>query len=196
MKRGGGATGVGAPPTKRHWSHGLLASMDDPKVIVSSNEAAVMIKDMYPKARHHYLVLPRDHIPNLTSLTPSHIPLLHNMLQLARDYVSELKKPTTDQFKFGFHAVPSMARLHMHVVSRDLDSPSLKHKKHWNSFTTGFFIDAQSVLSSLEDKGRVELMDRSKYDLMLKTPLKCHVCGQEMTNMPRLKAHIVQHFPN
>lgn len=28
----------------------------------------------------------------------------------------------------GFHSVPSMARLHLHVISTDMDSPALKNK--------------------------------------------------------------------
>ena len=31
----------------------------------------------------------------------------------------------------------------MHVISQDFDSASLKTKKHWNSFTTAYFVDAQ-----------------------------------------------------
>lgn len=45
-------------------------------------------------------------------------------------------------FRFGFHAVPSMAQLHLHVVSQDLRGSGMKHRKHWNSFATDFFRDA------------------------------------------------------
>lgn len=34
------------------------------------------------------------------------------------------------------------SQLHLHVISQDFDSPALKTKKHWNSFTTEYFIDS------------------------------------------------------
>ena len=33
----------------------------------------------------------------------------------------------------------------MHVISQDFDSPSLKNKKHWNSFTTPYFVDSKGM---------------------------------------------------
>ena len=32
--------------------------------------------------------------------------------------------------------------LHLHVISQDFDSPCLKTKKHWHSFTSEFFLDS------------------------------------------------------
>ena len=198
MKRVAGSSGAAPPPaTKRptaHWSHGLLASMEDPSMTIRSDDTVVMIQDKYPKAHHHYLVLPKDNISSLTALNKTHIPLLRHMLRVARDFVSELTKSEKIDFQFGFHAVPSMARLHMHVVSRDFDSVCLKHKKHWNSFTTEFFLDATWVLSSLEESGRVKLKEKAYYESLLKRSLRCHVCGEEQTNLPRLKSHIRVHL--
>lgn len=37
----------------------------------------------------------------------------------------------------------SYSQVHLHVISQDFDSPSLKNKKHWNSFTTDYFMDSQ-----------------------------------------------------
>lgn len=34
------------------------------------------------------------------------------------------------------------SHVHLHVISQDFDSPCLKNKKHWNSFTTDYFIDS------------------------------------------------------
>lgn len=35
------------------------------------------------------------------------------------------------------------SHVHLHVISQDFDSPCLKNKKHWNSFTTDYFIESQ-----------------------------------------------------
>ncbi|KAI5121692.1 hypothetical protein M0805_002767 [Coniferiporia weirii] len=49
----------------------------------------------------------------------------------------------------GFHAVPSMDHIHLHVISSDLCAPALKTKKHYNSFhpKLGFFLHIDDVLS-------------------------------------------------
>lgn len=40
------------PPAKKgHWSQGLLSSMNDPNLIVESDERVVIIKDKYPKVK-------------------------------------------------------------------------------------------------------------------------------------------------
>ena len=197
MKRSRGPTGIPdalAPSTKRatYWSKGLISSMKDPNMIVISDEKTVMIKDMYPKAKHHYLVLPREDIASLKSVDTSHIPLLKKMLKVGRDFVHQLVEPNL-QFQYGFHAAASMERLHMHVISRDFDSVHLKTKRHWNTFTSEFFVDAQTIISTLEDTGKLELFDKTKCELLLKKSLQCHVCGEELVNMPKLKLHIKVH---
>lgn len=183
-----------APKRVPHWSKGLLESMEDPNMIVVTDDRIVMIRDKYPKATHHYLVLPRDDIHSLRALNGSHTQLLSHMLEVARDFVSQLSGPKLD-FQYGFHASASMAQLHMHVISRDFDSVHLKTKRHWNTFTTEFFMDAQTILSALEETGTIELFDRGKCDLLLKTSLRCHVCAEELPTMPKLKIHIKKHIP-
>lgn len=184
----------------------LLDSMRDPSMVVQSDELTVTIKDAYPKARHHYLVLPREDIPHLRALHPAHVPLLERMLTSGRKLAEEVgdgkgvgkeegeERKGGARFRFGYHASPSMARLHMHVISQDFDSPCLKNKKHWNSFTSNFFLDAEAVISMLRERGKVELDVKGVYEPMLKLPLKCHVCHREMQNMPKLKDHIRQHL--
>ena len=54
-------------------------------------------------------------------------------LPAGRDWAAELR--------VGIHAHPSMNHLHVHVLSRDMHSPCLKHRKHYNSFNTPFLID-------------------------------------------------------
>jgi hypothetical protein len=54
--------------------------------------------------------------------------------------------------RLGYHAIPSLEPLHLHLVSADLDSACLKHKKHWNSFAGPFFVDASALEAALEAK--------------------------------------------
>ena len=48
-------------------------------------------------------------------------------------------------FRYGYHTIPSMLQLHLHVISCDFVSPCLKTKRHWNSFTTEFFINSRGI---------------------------------------------------
>ena len=176
-----------------HWATKLLDVMKDPKMIVKEDDTVIIIKDGYPKAKHHYLVLPRENVSSLRALNSSHVPLLQHMLEMGKSLEKELlKKDTSLKFQHGYHTVPSMTHLHMHVISRDFDSPCLKTKKHWNSFTSEFFLPAEDVVRQLQTLGKVEV-DKGRYEAILKAPLKCHVCHASCQNMPKLKAHIQQH---
>lgn len=196
MKRCRGKDGLSdssIPPPKRtaHWSKGLLHSMEDPNMILTSDGETVTIRDMYPKAKHHYLVLPRENISSLKALDKSHVVLLTHMLKVSKQFVGQLNEPNLE-FQYGFHSVASMARLHMHIISRDFDSFHLKTKKHWNSFTTDFFLDAEAVIYTLETVGKIDV-DKEKCELFLKQPLQCHMCSEKPSTMPKLKLHIKQH---
>lgn len=179
--------------TKGHWMLGLIKTMKNPEMIVQEDDLCVTIKDAYPKAHHHYLVLPKSDISSLKALNHTHVSLLENMLTAGQNYVDKLKvKDSSLSFKLGYHGVPSMTRLHMHVISQDFDSPCLKNKKHWNSFTTEFFLDASKVIQMLKDNGQITI-DKDHFEQLLKLPLKCHVCGLGFPNMPKLKVHIMSH---
>jgi aprataxin len=41
----------------------------------------------------------------------------------------------------------------MHLISQDFDSPCLKTKRHWNSFTTEFFLRPKVVYEMLQNEG-------------------------------------------
>lgn len=51
--------------TSGNWSLALIETMKNPIYQVISSEIAVVIKDKYPKARFHYLILPYEDIPSI-----------------------------------------------------------------------------------------------------------------------------------
>lgn len=71
--------------------------------------------------------------------------LLLEMELLATNVIETMGGGNIDAFRIGYHAQPSLDQLHLHVISKDFDSEFLKTKKHFNSFTTDFFIEAQST---------------------------------------------------
>jgi len=192
IKRKALENGAGPAIKKKvgHWSLGLKASMDDPELQVEKDEKIVIIKDKYPKAKHHYLVLPHESIASLKKLTSEHLPLLRHIEMKGRELIKSLHSDV--KFRYGYHAIPSMSHIHMHVISQDFNSARLKTKQHWNSFTTDYFIDSQDIIKMIEEDGKF-LTDTSKHADLLKKDLKCHCCDQKFTTMPKLKQHILIH---
>ncbi|RZC42251.1 DcpS C and/or HIT domain containing protein [Asbolus verrucosus] len=129
--------------TSGHWSQGLLSSVDDPNYFVKSDDMVNVIKDKYPKAKYHYLVIAKENISSLKSVTIKHAALLKHMEDVGLEIVNDKKHKGNIEFKIGYHAEPSMSRLHLHVISDDMVSDFLKTKKHWNSFTSEFFLRSQ-----------------------------------------------------
>ncbi|XP_042283716.1 aprataxin [Thunnus maccoyii] len=177
-----------------HWSQGLKTSMQDPKMQVYKDDKVVVIKDKYPKARYHWLVLPWQAIPSLKALRDEHCNLVRHMQKVADQMVQQCPHAATLRFRSGYHAIPSMSHVHLHVISQDFDSPCLKNKKHWNSFTTDYFIESQDVIEMLETNGRVTVKEGTSE--LLKLPLRCHMCRKELPTIPALKEHLKSHFPS
>lgn len=82
-----------------------------------------------------------------------------------------------------------MQQLHLHVISTDLVSERIKHKTHWNSFATAFFLHVDNVMQQLEEQGRLRI-DQAASSALLRTPLRCHRCCVPQANLPTLKRHL------
>ena len=90
----------------------------------------------------------------------------------------------------GIHAGPSMNHVHIHILSVDRHSECMKHRKHYNSFSTPFLIDVEDFPLDKGDErrhpGRERYMDRD---------LKCWRCGKLFGNkFSRLKEHLDEEF--
>lgn len=194
-----------ALPSVGHWSTGLLAYLKDPSSypdsVIMHNEEFVVIKDKYPKSTLHLLIMPRQSIQNPSQLLKGHLDLVINMEKLASTLAAQwmardttinfgsVPDPKSSQVLIGFHAIPSMSQLHLHVISNDFNSPSLKSKKHWNSFNSPFFIPPSHIIQKLQ-KGESITFDKGIYEAYVDGPMKCHRCGTPLSNMPSLKNHI------
>jgi len=163
------------------------------------------------------LILPRVIPPLTTSGTSSLKTLLswdkekakNCLLDLqneSKKLISTIEEEMIEKYGFkwdiwaGFHAVPSMEHLHLHVISSDLCSPSLKNKKHYNSFhpKLGFFLHLHDVLEWFDATSShyttVSKLDKAKYELILKESLVCWRCEAVQRNIPTLKTHLQNHF--
>ncbi|XP_030643946.1 aprataxin, partial [Chanos chanos] len=180
------------PQPAGHWSQGLKVSMQDPKMQVYKDERVVVIRDKYPKARYHWLVLPWQSVSSLKVLQAEHRDLLQHMQHVGEQMIQKCPDAARLKFRLGYHAIPSMSHIHLHVISQDFDSPCLKNKKHWNSFTTDYFINSEDVIRMLETEGRVSV--REGTEELLKQPLRCHICHREQNTIPQLKQHLTTHL--
>ncbi|XP_032597732.1 aprataxin-like protein [Drosophila grimshawi] len=174
------------------WQTGLIKTILDPANLIISTDTAVVIADKYPKARHHYLVLPTEDIPNIFQLSKKHLPLLEEMHLLARNII-EVRGESWSEFQIGFHAQPSMQRLHLHVISKDFVSSALKTKKHWNSFNTPFFVPYETLYSRLKGEDCFQRLPTDIVNGLLASPLKCNKCEFIAKSFPMLKDHLQQH---
>lgn len=90
----------------------------------------------------------------------------------------------------GIHAHPSMNHLHIHILSRDFHSDSMRHRKHYNSFHTPFFIDVEDFPLAKDDRRRHP--GREGY---LNEALRCWRCGKEFgKSFASLKRHLEEEF--
>jgi len=188
--------------SKNHFTNALHPYCSDPvpehlqDKVVSSTENWRTIYDAYPKAQVHLLVLCLEpsglaDIDNISQLKPEH---LSSLKELRTFIVDTLCPKYVDvDFRAGFHAIPSLRRLHLHFISQDLTSDKLKNRKHWISFThEDYFIDLKKAISWLEAGDVARLEQAPSIAANIKDGLRCHRCGQEQKNMPKLKAHIAQ----
>lgn len=102
------------------------------------------------------------------------------VLPQGRDWMSEVK--------VGVHARPSMNHLHVHVISRDMYSGRLKIRKHYNSFTTDFFVPLEDFPLASDDPRRNQAGWHEK-------PMVCWRCGHDFGNrFKELKKHLEEEF--
>ena len=183
------------------WSSGLCRMADapnaaEPGVVLSVTPLLVRARDKFPKARSHVLLISREPgLNTLAQLQPRHEALLVAMQAEAERHLNEARASGDASlagipFAVGFHAVPSMQRLHCHVISGDYHSDALKNRKHWQSFHhPAFFLPLKAVLAQLRSSGRVRV-DTAAAEACLSAPMRCHRCGAQCSTMPALKKHI------
>lgn len=106
----------------------------------------------------------------------------------------------------GVHAVPSMSHLHVHVLSRDMHSGTMRHRSHYNSFTTPFLVDLDAfspkpgehqVADGNEDGGGGGWLEEEdpRRQGHLRRDLRCWRCGKGFGNQfKKLKDHLEEEF--
>ncbi|KIW33451.1 uncharacterized protein PV07_00303 [Cladophialophora immunda] len=211
--------------------NGLLAYILEPTkfssdIVILYNDKTVLVRDAFPKATVHLLLLPRDPVKRelnprdalddqefldmvrteattAVKLAASELSRLigpYSESCKARNAAMESENPPDElppgrdfskEFKVGIHAHPSMNHLHIHIISRDMHSARLKHRKHYNSFNTDFFIPLEDFPLARDDVRR----QTSYQNANLTKEYKCWRCGKMFGNkFTQLKAHLEEEF--
>lgn len=157
--------------------------------VMEISDDFLVLNDQYPKAQKHLLVLARAAgLDRLADVRTKHLQLLKTMHNVGLKWAEKLFTENESLvFRIGYHSVPSMRQLHLHVISQDFDSKHLKNKKHWHSFNSPFFRDSVDVIEEVGKHGKATLKDDERY---LSMELRCHRCRTAHPNIPRLKSHV------
>jgi aprataxin len=93
-----------------------------------------------------------------------------------------------DDVLAGVHTHPSMNHMHIHILSREMHSECVKHKKHYLSFQTSFFVKLEEFPLE-EGSKRFKPGDWPTWDMV------CWRCGKNFKNkMKALKEHLEEEF--
>eukprot|EP00092_Neocalanus_flemingeri_P047674 GFUD01054106.1.p1 GENE.GFUD01054106.1~~GFUD01054106.1.p1 ORF type:complete len:159 (-),score=45.84 GFUD01054106.1:141-617(-) len=124
-----------------------IVSKETPSNILHEDEQFLVFPDISPAGKHHLLVIPKEHIVEIRSLTSKDIPLVQSMEQVG---LSVLEKTGGDPSSCltGFHwPLHSVSHLHMHVIS-----PQVEGWVKSVQFSGCFFGSTESAVKMLEGK--------------------------------------------
>ncbi|KAI0748162.1 hypothetical protein C8Q80DRAFT_1170487 [Daedaleopsis nitida] len=186
-----------------------------PTVKLFHTDFSLTIYDKYPKAHFHFLLLPFIRAP----LRPADLRDLSALLRLPREQAKALlqrmqrdaaeatqliQEEMVQRFGFrwgvqiGFHAVPSLEHIHLHILSDEFRGEYMKGKKHLNSFhpKRGFFLHLDEVLSwfgpDIEPTwfAMKSTIDKKEYEKLLKEDITCPHCDEPYKSMSKLTDHL------
>jgi len=90
---------------------------DANNVVLNQDNLCLLVLDKYPKARHHALVIARDdELQGPLDLRCKDVSLVQHMKKVGLGWAAVQQGSTS--WAIGFHAVPSIRRLHLHVISK------------------------------------------------------------------------------
>ncbi|KAG9243269.1 HIT-like domain-containing protein [Calycina marina] len=117
--------------------------------------------------------------------------ILNGVLELDDDEGLPGSRDWEKGIRVGVHTHPSMEHMHIHVISKDMFSGYLKHRKHYNSFHSRFFVNLEEfpLGEDGENKRKREIWHWPDVDMI------CWRCGKNFKNkFTQLKIHLDEEF--
>ena len=117
----------------------------------------IIVKDKFPKSTMHYLVVTRNgNLTALDALTPGDEDVLLSMRDVGLKWLREnIEGIESIPLTVGFHSIPSMRQIHLHLISSDMITPTLPHLRHYNTCTTSYMRSVGEVVSELSKTGKI-----------------------------------------
>jgi histidine triad (HIT) family protein len=95
-----------------------IVAGDEPAEELGRDEGVLAIRDIFPRAPFHALVITEEHLESADELTDEHAPLLNAAFRLAREVAAEAG--TSDGYRVatnvGTLGGQAIAHLHLHVL--------------------------------------------------------------------------------
>jgi diadenosine tetraphosphate (Ap4A) HIT family hydrolase len=114
------------------------------------DEFCVIVKDRFPKAKVHLLVIPQS--KDICFLSDLKQEQIFYMQKVAENHMQKTHPET--KFRLGFHVVPSQDLLHMHIISedfQDIDATKQAQRIVRISFSDPrYFIHPQDVFKNID----------------------------------------------
>merc|ERR1719378_517508 len=115
-------------------------------IFIAQDEKLLVFTDRSPAAKHHFLVIPKEHIKDIKSLRAKDIPLVEQMkevgLKVLREQDGNVEKVCT-----GFHwPIHTVSHLHMHIISPADNLTSFFKKMEFSRMFFGSTEDAIQML--------------------------------------------------
>ena len=90
-----------------------------PGEFLHEDEYSIVIKDLYPKAKTHLLILPKKHIPSVIELEEGDEKIAGHMIKVAKDLAEKLGlKGYKLQINVGKDGGQEVFHLHLHLLSQ------------------------------------------------------------------------------
>lgn len=91
-----------------------------PSTKLYEDQDIIAIRDIYPQASTHILIIPKKEIPTINDITPQDTPLIGNMFQVAKHLAKELGIEEGYQLKFHVGAKwgQEIMHIHLHLLSQ------------------------------------------------------------------------------
>lgn len=95
-----------------------IAAKEQDTPLVYEDESMAVFSDRRPAAKHHYLVIPKEHYGNPKSLNQEHVQLVERLQEVGKSVIEGTGADSKDVL-YGYHWPPfnSIQHLHLHVIS-------------------------------------------------------------------------------
>lgn len=96
-----------------------IVAKNIPSEILYEDDQVTVIKDIFPKAPVHLLVLSKEHIASITDIAPGHQELLGHMMLVAKEQA--VKQGIAESgykliFNVGEHGGQVVKHIHLHIL--------------------------------------------------------------------------------